>query len=338
MRVELDGIRHWRHDLTGCLHVAMGALLSFRGLDPLEVLGAAWTFRHRPTDIRREEYYFPGAAGSLLASLAPYHPVSSSWHVPPDAQAGWREVRAAVAAGVPVAVAADNFYLPFRPAYRDVHTNHLITVFGFDDENGTALVTDAVPPSFRGHIPVGVLTAARDSGNPIAGERDMFFTGNAIGNRWLEIEAGPDVPALTEDFAHHVIARNLAGFRESGDPAAYRGMDGQFRFLRDIADRLAAGDAGAIDEAFVVAGPTLAVTAVHADWLAMAGRTFEDPRLLEAARMVERVAHHWSAVRIVVATARPDPIAAASPLLGRADTLAADLERALGLLDLALAA
>jgi hypothetical protein len=345
VRVELDGIRYWRHDLTGCLHITMAALLGYHGLDPLEVLGAGWGFFYDPRELRREEYYFPCRQKSLLGSLAPYHGVSSRWHQPEDAEAGWREVREAVASGRPVGVAVDNFQLPFRPAYQDVHTNHMITVFGFDDERGEALVTDPVPPRFTGPLDISVLTRARTSPNPIAGERDLFFTANPIANRWLDIEPPTQVPEFDRDFLREVIAANLRGYREGGDdgddgsgtdPATYQGLAGERRFLDDIADKLAAGRTEAADEGFVVAGPVLATTGLHADWLARAGRIFGDARLIEAARAVERVAHHWSAFRIAVATAREAPPDAAGPLRTRAATLVADHDRALDLLDRAL--
>ena len=338
MRVELRDVVRWRHDLTGCLHIAMAVLLGHRGLDPLEVLGAHWGFYYDPGDLRREEYYFPSPHESLLSGLAPYHPVSSRWHAPEDAEAGWRQTRAAVASGRPVAVAADNYELPFRPAYQDVHTNHLIVVFGFDDETGDVLVTDPVPPRFTGPIPLGVLTAARDSGNPVAGDRDLFFTGNPIGNRWLDIEVGEDVPGLDRDFLEHVLVSNREGFAGTGaNPSVHVGLDGEARFLNTIADTLAAGDDSAADEGFVVAGPTLAATALHADWLRGAGRLFGDARLLEAAHAVDRVAHHWTAFRIAVATARTDPPRAEASVRARGAALVADHERALDLIDRAIA-
>jgi butirosin biosynthesis protein H-like len=338
MRVELRDVRNWRHDLTSCLHITMAVLLGQRGLDPLEVLGAAWGFYYDPRDLRREEYYFPSPHDTLLAGLAPYHPVSSRWHSPADAESGWREVRAAVVAGRPVAVAVDNYELPFRPAYQDVHTNHLITVYGFDDERGEVLVTDPVPPRFTGPIPISVLTAARDSGNPVAGARDWFFTNNPIGNRWLEIDVGPDAPAFDREFVQDVVTANRTGFDAANATApAYAGLDGEARFLSGLADTFAAGDASAADEGFVVAGPTLASTALHAEWLRRAGTLFDNPRLIEAAHAVDRVAHHWTALRITVATARKDPPAAEEPLRVRGRALLADHERALDLIDRATA-
>jgi hypothetical protein len=247
VRVELDGVRPWRHDLAGCLHACVGTLVDHAGFAPLEVLGSSWGFYYRPGDIRSEEYYFPCPDGrSLVASLAPRHPVGSRWWWPEDAEQGWQQVREQVAAGVPVAVAVDNFELPFRPAYSDVHSNHLVVVRGFDDERRTVSVLDAIPPFFAGELPLAVLTAARNSANRSAHERDMFFADDPIGNRWLQLifdqpaePAGPDRAGIDPAAC---LAGNLAEFQADSEPGCYRGRDGIARFLADMCEELAAGD------------------------------------------------------------------------------------------------
>ncbi|RFU85218.1 hypothetical protein DY218_18555 [Streptomyces triticagri] len=328
MRVELSGIRNWRHDLGHCLHTTMGVLLQHHGHDPLQILGAAWGFFHHPGDIRREEYYFPLHREGLLESMAPHHPVHSRWHWPQNAQDGWSEVRSAVLDGAPVAVAADNFHLPFRPAYRDVHTNHLLTVWGFDDDRRLALIADPVPPRFQGAIPIEQLTDARDSANPVLHDRDLFFTDNPVANRWLEVSIG-EVPPHDRDFVRHVIDRNLHGFGATGSGPELVGLAGQRVFLDDLADRLAAGAEPVVDETFIATGALLAMTGVHGDYLTAAARDFGAPELLEAARSVDRVAHHWSALRIAVAMARGDTAAAEPSVRLRSKQLLADQERAL---------
>jgi hypothetical protein len=322
------GIVPWRHDLAGCLHACMATLLAFHGVQPLEALGAGWGFHYRPGDVRREEYYFPCRPGvSLLQSLAPYHPVRSRWHQPRSAGEGWEQVRDRLAAGQPVAVAVDNYHLPFRPAYHDVHSNHLVVVHGFDQERDTVLVLDQVPPSFDGAISGAVLAAARGSGNPARHERDMFFTDNPIAHRWLDVEVtAAHLPAFGAAAVGDALERNLRGF-ERDAPPAYEGLAGQARFLRHMTERLAAGEDVA-DELFVVAGAVLAVTALHADYLAMAGARLRLPWLLELGREVERVAHHWTAVRIIAARSRGRP-GGADSLRRRAAALGADHERAL---------
>jgi butirosin biosynthesis protein H-like len=331
MRVDLGPIGRWRHDLSHCLHTTAGVLLGFHGLDPVAVLGAGWGFTHRAGDVRREEYFFPGEGRSLFTDLAPHHRIRSVWHEPGDAEQGWLEVRAALMAGTPVAVAADNFHLPFRPAFRDVHTNHLLVVHGFDDERGEVLVADPVPPSYQGPISLENLTAARDSGNPIRHDRDMFFTANPIGNRWLELAVDPGQPTFDHDFVRRVLAVNLARFAqgpldETG--ALLTGLAGLRLVLDDHLDRYAE-DPVAVDDLFILIGPLLAVTGLHAEFLAEAGRRFGDPGLLELARSVDRVAHHWVALRITVGTGRPDRAAAVTSLRARAAALLGEYGRVL---------
>lgn len=342
MRVELQDVRPWRHDLGHCLHATMGVLLGSHGADPLHVLGAAWGFGYRSGDLRREEYYVPFGATSLLGAMAPHHPVSSRWHRPPDPETAWTQVRDAVKDGRAVAAAVDNFHLPFRPAYRDVHTNHLLTVYGFDDERDEVLLADPVPPRFQGAITRAEFAAARFSANPEDHDRDLFFTRNPIDGRWLEISVGPDLPPWDLDHVRSVISANVAalegdrtlwdGYADDG-AELFGGRRGLARFLDAAAARMRTGDdTEVVDETFVVAGTVLAETGVHADWLAAAGDTFARPELTEVSRLVERIAHHWSAVRIIVANARADTAAAAGDLERRAEALLADLDRALELL------
>jgi hypothetical protein len=328
MRAELPGIVPWRHDLSHCLQSVAGMLLRYHGADPVEVLGSAWGFHYRARDARREEYYFPCWNGSLLASMAPYHGIRSRWHLPADPVQAWQEVRTAVAGGQPVAVAVDNYHLPFRPAYHDVHTNHLLVVHGFDDERETAVVADAIPPWFQGDIGLPDLTRARGSANPARHERDMFFTANPIRNRWLEVNVTGTSVAPDLDRVRGIIAANLAGYEGTGDGGAnYSGLPGQQRFLADVAARLGDGDFSAVDEGFVVAGVSLAVTGMHGDFLAAMARRFRVAALGLVAREVDRLAHHWSAVRIIIAAGRDDIAAAAVSLARRAGVLHADSAR-----------
>lgn len=338
MRVELSPVRYWRHELTHCLHTTAGVLLDHHGIDPVQALGAAWGFNCPPGDVRREEYYLPGAADDLFAGLAPFHALSSRWHEPVDAEQGWREVREVLCAGRPVAVAADNFHLPFRPAYRDVHTNHLMVLYGFDEERAEVFVADPVPPAFQGAIPLAALTAARDSGNPVLHDRDMFFTANPIGNRWLELSVGPEQPVFDRAFVRHVVAENIRAYRTPSADRAARGLDGLRGFLDTGLEALARGVAaedpkGAGDELFVTIGPVLAVTGLHAEFLRAAARRLEEPRLAESARRVDEVAHHWSALRIAVATATEAGPGAEAGLRSRAKALLDAYEDVLEQLD-----
>lgn len=333
MKVELDGVRPWRHDLAGCLHACVGTLVDHAGFTPLEVLGSSWRFYYRPGDLRSEEYYFPCPDGqSLLASLAPHHPIESRWQRPSDAEQGWHQAREQLLSGVPVVVAVDNFELPFRPAYQDVHSNHLVVLRGFDDERQTVSVLDAIPPFFSGELPIAVLTAARNSANRSAHARDMFFADDPIGNRWLQLVV-EQAPVEVDPASY--LAANLQDFEADSEPGSYRGRDGIARFLADMCDRLEAGDSIA-DELFVVSGVALATTAVHADWVADTGRRQRLPGWPELARQISRTGYHWTAVRILAALSRDGDVAVARLRARRAMVLA-ELDRTLAAVETVLA-
>ncbi len=333
----IDGVISWRHDLVGCLWTSAATMLAYHCAPVLETLGAAWGFRHWPEDLRREEYYYPCPPGvSLYEAMAPYHPVRSAWHEPADAEQGWMQARDVVLSGKPVVVAADNFYLPFRPAYQDVHTNHMVVLYGFDEARGTATVLDAVPPKFNGEITIAELTAARDSGNPQLHDRDMFFTDNPLRNRWLEVEVDTAAfPPFDLDTITRTIRRNLDGFwaggNDKGNHNGYAGMIGQALYLDDVTGRLAGGE-NIRDELFLVAGAVLANTALHADWLALAAKTTQIPAFAEAGRDVERIAHHWTAIRIMSALT-PSGDVSQVRLRRRVSALQGDQARVLARLD-----
>jgi hypothetical protein len=320
MNTTIPRVRPWRHELAGCLHACAGTLLEFHGVDPLDALGSAWRFWYPPGDVRREEFYYPCAPGeSLFATLAPNHDVVSEWHCPQDEREAWVQVRDRVLDGEPIAVAVDNFHLPFRPAYHDVHTNHLIVLYGIDERRGKARVLDEVPPRFDGEIELAELAAARHSVNPIVHGRDKFFTANPIAGRWLSVRATASPPYTVDDRERisALLRANIERFNQS-QADVYSGLSGQARFLTEGARRLDT-DPAAKDELFVVAGTALATTAIHADWLARVGRLLEKPGLVEVARLVQRLAHHWSAVRIVVGADR-----GGAALARRASALSAD--------------
>lgn len=179
------------------------------------------------------------------------------------------------------------------------------------------------------------LTAARDSGNPQLHDRDMFFTDNPLGNCWLEIEVETAAfPPFDLDTIKQMIRRNLDGFAASPDGrgnGGYSGMAGQAAYLDDLAGRLEGGQ-NIRDELFLVAGAVLASTGLHADWLALAAGAVGIPALAEAGRDVERIAHHWTAIRIMSALT---PAGEVSPvrLRRRFSALPSDQARVLARLD-----
>lgn len=328
-KAVIEAIRPWRHeDVYSCLHSCLGTVLEHYGLDPVVVLGSNWDFYYLPGDFRREEYYYPCRFPSLSRSLMPYHPVRAEWRHPTSGAAGWDEVKAAIGGGIPAIVAVDNYYLPFRPAYHDIHANHLVVVYGYDETAGTAQVIDPTPPYCFGPVDLDDLRQARWSGTPGEG-RDSFFADIPVAARWLEVTVTGACPPLTWDWVKGVVTANLERFADDGRPA-FSGLAGLRRYLDDLCRRAGGpGPEAALEEAYVVGWPLQAACALQAEFLGVAARELGRPELAEAGRRIDRLAHHWTALRVTGAHGQTEPEGVAPRLAHRAELLLHDLERAL---------
>ncbi len=356
--VQLTGpIQHWCRDLVSCLQSTFATVLTRAGHDPLEVLGAHWEFRYRPGDVRTEEFYYPCAVtGDLAASLAPHHPVSSSWHQPAsqdrdDPAATLAEIVAALAADQLVIAAVDNFYLPFRPAFGDVHAAHLLVVFGVDLPAGQVYVSDAMPPAFRGPIPIADFIKAWSSANP-ADSQDVFFSDAKIDRRFMTVTIGQPFPVLDSALLRTVLSANLAGYHEPADqnPSQHRqdnseinrpgdqagdwvGRAGLDRFLAATLDACAHGDVALLAETYPFGWGVQAQASLHAELLRRFGSQAGQPALCEAGRLVEATAHAWTGLRMTAAHGLTDPAACARDLARHAGALRRSYDLALASLN-----
>ncbi|HZO74141.1 MAG TPA: BtrH N-terminal domain-containing protein [Ktedonobacteraceae bacterium] len=324
MKHILAPMAHWHHDLCSCLQCCMASVMHYYGRDPILTLGAVWDFYYSPEDLRKEEFYSPCRWSGLAESLLPYHPVTSRWHQPDDPEVGWLQVKEVVQNGSPVIVAVDNFYLPFRPAYQDIHAGHLILVYGFDEETDQVYVLDSMPPAFIGPIALTDLKASRSSLNP-ADERDYFFSNAPVANRWLELNIEAPFPQFTEKWVMDVINANLRRFTTPCDGSALSGMSGLARYF-DLLDQNMANPAGhhALEELYVLGWSIQAATALHADFLMQVGKQLNWPRLGSIGRQVAHLAHHWTALRMLGAHGRAHPRKIRERLMLRATQLLAD--------------
>ena len=319
--VLVDGpVPAWCRDLVSCLQATFATLLLHRGHDPLAVLGAHWEFRYRPGDVRSEEFYFPERVpGDLLASIAPHHPVGSRW----AAGHGERPLEAIATqlrAGRPVIAAVDNFHLPFRPAFGDVHAAHLLVVYGLDEGRGLVHVSDAMPPAFAGPISVEAFLRSWSSENP-RDVQDAFFSDAGIGRRYLDVTIGSPFPALDAAFLHLVLDANRRSFAEGGADGDWCGRAGLARYLDDLLRRAVTGDARALEEAYPFGWGMQAQAGLHGELLRTWGHRHAVPALREAGRLVERVAHAWTGLRMTAAHGRGDPAAAVADLTRHARLL-----------------
>lgn len=310
----------WYRDQISCLQAGFAALLARAGRDPLAVLGSAWEFRATPGDVRHEEYYLPCAVpGDLGRSLAPYHELSSRWHSrgPEHDDDPLRGPAEHIERGEPVIAAVDNYYLPFRPAFGDVHAAHLIIVYGFDYERGTVHVSDAMPPAFRGEIPMEAFLRSWGSVNP-RDEQDAFFSDAPVGHRYLEVSLGEPGPELTPGLLGRYIQRNVDGFLDTGPEAGKErlGLSGLSAFLDELLDLAEAADPAVLRDLYPLGWAMQAQSALHGELLRVLGALWALPDLARAGHAVESVSDTWTGLRMTGAHHYGAP-AAASPDLRR---------------------
>lgn len=329
-------LEHWYADPLSCLQACLATVLLHSGLDPLHVLGLRWEFFCQPARVRREEFYFPCRhEGDLARSIAPFSPVSSWWWSPDDPADPLAALADPLACDQPVIAAVDNFYLPFRPAYRDVHAAHLVVVWGVDADRGEVSVLDSTPPAFSGAIPAADFVRAWGSVNP-ADVQDVFFSSSEIGNRCLTVAVIEEVAPLDRAGLAAALRANVADLRadraDDPDQGTLAGLAGARRYLADLADRGRAGDAEALADAYPFGWAMQAQAYLHSELLRRLGVNWRLPALREAASAVAAVAHAWTGVRMTAAHGRIDPAAASS--LGRhCDRLLRTYEHATWTLD-----
>lgn len=301
-----EPVELWTRDLGSCLQAVFATLLLCRGQDPVSVLGAAWDFRYEPDDWRSEEFYYPCGDRSLAESLAPYHPMTSTWHRGPAGGDGLEPLREELRAGrLPIAV-VDNFHLPFRPAFQDVHAGHLLVVAGIDDDQQVVHVSDAQPPEFQGPIPLGDFLHAWGSPNP-ADVQDAFFSSSPADRRWLRVELTGPFPAPDRRWLSGVLAENARRLRRPDPGRLWTGLPGVARYV-DRVLALAETDfmAATLEELYVLSWGLQAQADLHAQFLREAGVREDAPALREAAGAVDRVAHAWTGFRMTGAHGRLD--------------------------------
>ncbi|GAA2581411.1 BtrH N-terminal domain-containing protein [Actinomadura fulvescens] len=313
----------WCRDLISCLQATFGTVLLHAGHDALSALGLHWEFRYQAGDVRSEEFYYPCAVpGDLAASLMPHHPVGSRWHRAPDGDRPLAPLAAELERGGLVIAAVDNFFLPFRPAFGDVHAAHLLVVYGIDEERGTARVSDAMPPAFSGEIPIEDFLRSWSSANP-SDVQDAFFSDSRIGRRYLTVTVGSPFPVLDRASLAAAFDHSLALFgREpkAGDTQAI-GLAGLDAFLDSLVTAAWSGRAAALQEAYPFGWGMQAQAGLHGELLRSWGMRENVPAVSEAGRLVESVAHAWTGLRMCAAHGHSGPRAAAPELARHAKAL-----------------
>jgi Butirosin biosynthesis protein H, N-terminal len=307
-------VRQWYRDPISCLQSTLATVLLAAGAEPLPVLGLAWEFLFIPGDVRPEEFYYPCRfEGDLARSLAPYHPLRSSWWSPAPGEDPLAELARRVEGGELPIAAVDNYHLPFRPAFHDVHAAHLVVVWAVDRERDEIGVSDAQPPAFLGSIPAEDFLAAWSSANPADAE-DAFFSDAEIGRRCLAVEIEGPIPPLDPERLEAALAENLAGFAT--------GLADLGRYVDDLEARALADERRALEELYAFGWGMQAQTYLHGELLRETG-------LAEAGRAVQAVASAWTGLRMTGAHALGAPAAAAADLRRHGNRLRRRYEEAL---------
>ncbi len=302
-------------DPLSCLQSILGALILDAGHDPVAALGARWEFRHIPGDVRSEEFYFPGRAPHDTAgSMMPYHPVHSAWSTP-SSDDPLAELAALIDRGILPIAAVDNYHLPFRPAYHDVHAAHLVLVFGVDRRRGLVLVSDTMPPAFSGPIRAEDFLNAWGSANP-ADHQDAFFSNADIDRRYLTVELGGPWPQDDPATLLTALRANADDLHAelSADAGHWTGLAGLRRYVEHVATAARSGEAAPLKELYTFGWSQQAMCSLHGELLRTRGHRWAIPALREAGRAVEAAAHTWSGLRVTAAHGWPDPPAAAADL------------------------
>ncbi|MFD8817110.1 BtrH N-terminal domain-containing protein [Streptomyces sp. NPDC059627] len=311
----------WYRDPVSCLQSTFASVLARAGVNPLYALGAGWEFRYVPDDVRSEEFYYPCRhPGDLGRSLLPYHEVSSSWWCPADPADPLREIRAALAEERLVITAVDNYHLPFRPAFGDVHAAHLLIVYGLDEQRGLVHVSDAMPPAFQGPIPLDYFLRSWGSANP-QDHQDAFFSDSRISRRCLSVSVGSGGADPDPERLARWLRANLERFEDPGTTAGLAGLPGLDGYLRELTSRARAGEVRALQELYPFGWGMQAQAALHGELLRDRGAAWDVPELAAAGRAVEGVAHAWTPLRITAAHGLGDPAAAADDLRRHAGVL-----------------
>ena len=122
-----------------------------------------------------EEYYYLAEPDSLAEAaravppvrvdLAPQRPQQRRQRRPRRTRRRAGRAAQNASPGVLPIAAVDNFHLPFRPAFHDVHAAHLLVVYRITDTD--VYVSDAQPPAFQGPIPIATPCAAGTRRTPL---------------------------------------------------------------------------------------------------------------------------------------------------------------------------
>lgn len=305
-------LQQWYRDPLSCLHTTVATVITAHGGDPLQVLGRRLGFVHLPGQVTSEEFYYPSTSPyGLLADLAPFHDVRSRWWQPESDDIIGQLHQALVDDELLIA-AVDNFHLPYRPAFHDVHAAHLLVIDGIDEGRQTLSVSDAQPPAFRGHIELSPFLAAWGSSNP-ADDQDAFFSATEIEYRCLRVSVDDDLAPMTRDDLRLSVESNLAGLSGEGrrtldlapdtasasEEDALVGITGLSLYLDQLCVEAGEGKSEPLSDLYAMSWPLQAEAFLHGELLRWAAQEWQEPALAVLGRSSQSIASAWTNVRVL---------------------------------------
>src|SRR6266550_3029330 len=151
-------------------------------------LGTRWSFGLPVSDHIQQlsEYSLPLNPIPILEVLLSRGGLMVRQHVGEPAQS----LYAYLASGEAAIVAIDAFYLPFRPAYRKIHSARTVLA-RLGGRGQEVLIQDGWNPAAEGTLHLDRLDQARYSTVPLDPLREPLFAGKAIEGEWFSVEVTP---------------------------------------------------------------------------------------------------------------------------------------------------
>jgi Butirosin biosynthesis protein H, N-terminal len=148
------------------------------------LLGVRWSFAHfDPRSPALAEFELPVPWSDIAARLEHHGGTILEAHGSDDAAESYERL----ALGQPVVVAVDSFHLPYRPAFRRVHSARTILLQSLDAKAQTVEVADVWPPSFTGEVPLSVIRETRIGEVTHDPLREPLFAGMRLDGQWWTI-------------------------------------------------------------------------------------------------------------------------------------------------------
>lgn len=290
MKKRIDGIPFCANRHYHCVYVVLDSLLRFHGREPAVTCFSNWDFVYRRDGGR---FAIEGRSIPLPRMLNAFG-IGLFNRSAADGETAWKEVRARIDGGTPVAVSVDVFALAQAGLYpRLRHADHQYIAAGYDDGAGTVHLIDPSPwqPSVR-DLPLDLFLACWDM-KAISGAGGRY--------NWTWLKAAVPPPPLSPAPVQALLRRNLGSMSASGGPA------GLVAGLRGI-ERLAE-DAGAWarhDEPFLrrhlrrCAELLLEIAVLregHGRFLRHVGGLFDRPGLAGLGGDLESISQGWFVVK-----------------------------------------